>query len=77
MRAIRRIIRQVSRHSRRVARDTGVNLPQLLVLQAIDDDDADETTGARVADRVHLSRSTVSVLVDKLVKARAGRAGPQ
>lgn len=67
--AIRRIVRRVSAHSRRVGQDTGLTVPQVLVLRTILEDDADEVTGARVAERAHLSRPTVSNLVEKLVKA--------
>lgn len=67
--AIRRIIRRVSSHSRLMAQRTGLTLPQLLSLRAIDESDADEVTLASVADAVHLSRSTVSGVIERLVKA--------
>jgi DNA-binding MarR family transcriptional regulator len=69
LRSIRRILRQVSRYSRRVGRDTGLGVPQLLCLQAIAEaPEGSDVTVAYVADSVQLSRSTTSTLVDKLVK---------
>ncbi len=67
--AIRRIIRRVSSHSRLMAQETGLTLPQLLCMRAIHESEADEVTLARVADAVHLSRSTVSGVIERLVKA--------
>lgn len=69
LRSIRRILRQVSRYSRRVGRDTGLGVPQMLCLTAIHEADrSEDVTVARVADAVQLSRSTTSTLVDRLVK---------
>ena len=69
LRSIRRILRQVSRYSRRVGRDTGLGVPALLCLTAIAEAPAgSDVTVAYVADAVQLSRSTTATLVDKLVK---------
>jgi DNA-binding MarR family transcriptional regulator len=67
--SIRRIVRRVASHSRHLARETGLTVPQLLVVRAIDELTDEDVTVAAVADAVHLSRSTVSVVVERLVKA--------
>lgn len=69
LRSIRRIVRQVSRHSRSMARDTGLTVPQLLCLRAIEDRQSDggDVTLAMVAEDVSLSNSTVSGVVSRLV----------
>jgi DNA-binding MarR family transcriptional regulator len=70
LRSIRRIVRQVSRYSRQVGRDTGLGVPQMLCLRAIEEAPAHtEVTVAYVADIVHLSRSTISPMVEKLLQA--------
>lgn len=69
LRSIRRIIRRVSSYSRVLTRETGLSVPTLLCLRAIEEDDADEVTVARVAEATQLSRSTVSTLAEKLVQA--------
>ena len=69
LRSIRRIVRRVSSHSRTMAKESGLTVPQLLCLRAIRDADAEEVTVAAISDAVHLSRSTVSVVVEKLVQA--------
>ena len=69
LRSIRRIVRRISAYSRQVGRDTGLGVPQMLCMRAIEADDAEEVTVARVADATHLSRSTVSTMVEKLVRA--------
>ncbi len=69
LQSLRRIIRRVSSYSRVLTRETGLSVPTLLCLRAIDEDDADEVTVARVAEATQLSRSTVSTLAEKLVQA--------
>ncbi|MEZ4240082.1 MAG: MarR family transcriptional regulator [Myxococcota bacterium] len=66
--SIRRIIRRVTTHSHRLAHDTGLTVPQLLVLRAIDTLGADATL-SRLVVAVQLSPSTVSGVVERLVKA--------
>lgn len=69
LRSIRQIIRRVSSRSRFLRQSTGLSVPALLCLRAIDEDDADEVTVARVAEATHLSRSTVSTLAERLVQS--------
>ena len=69
LRAIRRIIRRTSEHSRNVGRHGGVSVPQMLCLKAIADFPVEtEVTVARVADAVQLSAATVSRILDRLEK---------
>ena len=67
LRAIRRIIRRTSEHSRSVGKHGGVSVPQMLCLKAISEfpDDA-EVTVAMVASDVQLSAPTVSRILDKM-----------
>jgi len=69
LQSIRRIIRRVSSHSRHMSKETGLTVPQLLCMRAIRDEEVEEVTVAAVAEAVHLSRSTVSGVVDRLVRA--------
>lgn len=69
LRSIRRIIRQVSTHSRQLAQQSGLTVPQLLCMRAIADLPAGEVTVAAVAETVDLSRSTVSTITERLVRA--------
>lgn len=67
LRAIRRIIRRTSEHSRNVGKQGGVSVPQMLCLKAIADFPNDtEVTVALVADAVQLSAATVSRILDRL-----------
>lgn len=66
LRALRRILRRVSLHSRELARHTGLTLPQLISLKAVAESD-DEVTIGSVSTRVSLSSATVSRIVDRLV----------
>jgi DNA-binding MarR family transcriptional regulator len=69
LRAIRRIIRRTSEHSRNVGKHGGVSVPQMLCLKAISEfaDDV-EVTVAMVATAVQLSPPTVSRILDRLEK---------
>ncbi|MCG8651057.1 MAG: MarR family transcriptional regulator [Pirellulales bacterium] len=70
LRAIRRIIRRTSEHSRTVGKHGGVSVPQMLCLKALSElaEDA-EVTVAMVAEAVQLSAPTVSRILDKLEKS--------
>lgn len=70
LRAIRRIIRKTSAHSRQLARDTGLSVPQSLCLRIIGDaGPKNEVTVVRVAESVQLAPATVSRLLDRLEEA--------
>jgi len=69
LREVRRIVRHVSRYSRRVAQQTGLGVPQMLCLRAIRDAPSErDVTLAYVAGKVQISSSTASTLVDRLVR---------
>lgn len=67
LRALRRIIRKISEHSRQLSRDAGLTVPQLLCLRAIGEAEAtSEVTVASVSAAVQLSPATVSRILDRL-----------
>jgi len=67
LRAIRRILRRTSEHSRSIGRHSGVSVPQMLCLKAIADlPQATDATVAKVAEMVQLSPPTVSRILDRL-----------
>ena len=65
--ALRKITRAIDLHSKRLARETGLTAPQLLVLQSV------ARTGrakpGEIARQVHLSGATITSIVDRLVRA--------
>ncbi|MDY7093007.1 MAG: MarR family transcriptional regulator [Acidobacteriota bacterium] len=67
LRALRRILRRVSLHSRELARHTGLTLPQLISLKAIAESADKEVTIGSISSRVSLSSATVSRIIDRLV----------
>jgi len=69
LRAIRRIIRRTSEHSRSVGKHGGISVPQMLCLKAVAEFPADtDVTVAMAAEAVQLSAPTVSRILDKLEK---------
>lgn len=58
-------------HSRQLASKTGLTVPQLLCLRAIDElaTDEDDVTLAKVSAALQLSQSTVSNIIERLVRA--------
>lgn len=64
--ALRRIIRAVDLHSRRLVEEHGLTAPQLATLSAIAA--AAPVSPAEIADRVHLSRPTVTGILERLRK---------
>lgn len=72
LRALRRILRKVSEHSRHLSHTTGLTVPQLLCLRAIsrmEREDEAEITVAMVAKQVRLTNATVSRILDRLERA--------
>ena len=72
LRAIRRIVRRVSEHSKHMSRDIGLTIPQVVCLKAIGeftDNGVTEVTAAMVGKQIQLSPATVSRIVDRLVRA--------
>ncbi len=62
--SVRRIIRAVDVRSKRVAKETGLTIPQLVVLQAIAE--LGEVTASRLSTRVSVSPATLLTILDKL-----------
>lgn len=62
--AIRRIIRAIDLHSRRLAQRSGLTGPQLLVMQVIAR--RESPTSSEVAREVSLSQATVTTILDRL-----------
>lgn len=73
LRSLRRIIRQVSAHSRSLSSASGVTVPQMLCMRAIAEigatDPSAEVTSRAVSQSVQLSPSTVSGVMERLVQA--------
>ncbi|MFW5834417.1 MAG: MarR family winged helix-turn-helix transcriptional regulator [Pseudomonadota bacterium] len=61
---VRRIIRAVDVRSKRVAKETGLTIPQLVVLQAIAE--LGEVTTGRLSTQVSVSAATLVTILDKL-----------
>lgn len=69
LRAIRRILRKTAEHSRQLAREGDLSVPQLLCLRAVGESTkAKPVTVAEVAAAVQLSNATVSRILDRLEK---------
>ena len=66
LRAIRRIVQSTTLHSKRIYRDSGLTVPQLLCLRAIAAAKSLEVTPAQIARQVQLSPATVTGILDRL-----------
>ncbi len=66
LRAIRRVLRQTSKHARLFSRTSGLSVPQALCLRAIAEAEGTEVTAVQVGQVVQLSPPTVSRLLDRL-----------
>ncbi len=62
--ALRQIIHGTDLHSKRVARESGLTIPQIVVLQSIRD--LGEVTTKQISRRVSLSQGTVTSILDRL-----------
>lgn len=70
LRAIRKILRKTAEHSRQLAREGDLSVPQLLCLRKVGESTkAEPVTVAEVAAAVQLSNATVSRILDRLVKS--------
>jgi len=67
--SIRRIVRAVSLHSRKLGRVAGLTVPQLLTLRAVADAGPGGTTASEILDDVGVSPGTLSGIVQRLVTA--------
>lgn len=67
LKAIRRILRKTAEHSRQLARESGLSVPQLICLRRIAQAAAgDELTAAQLTEAVQLSAPTVSRILERL-----------
>lgn len=69
--ALRRIMRAIDLHSKRLERSAGLTVPQILVLQALA-----ESGGLQVSElarRVSLSQATVTSILDRLTRKQVLR----
>lgn len=66
LRSIRRILQGITIHSKKLYRETGMTLPQLLCLRGIAGADRPEFTAAEVSRKVRLSPGTVTGIIDRL-----------
>lgn len=64
MKAIRRIVRAMDMRSKKVARDTGLTIPQIVVLQAVRE--LGEVTTAALSRHADLSAATTVTILDNL-----------
>ncbi|WP_444993921.1 MarR family winged helix-turn-helix transcriptional regulator [Aliikangiella sp. IMCC44359] len=62
--SIRKIIRSIDLHSKKLNKDSGLTGPQLLVLQAVKRTDG--ITAKAIADSVNLSQGTITTILDRL-----------
>lgn len=62
--ALRRIIRATDLHSKKISKESGLTVPQVVVLQSIRD--LGEVTTGRISERVSLSQATVTSILDRL-----------
>lgn len=69
--SLRRIIRAADLSSKRLAKETGLTAPQLLLLQAIDRM-PDATIGALAKD-INLTQATVTAIIDRMERRRLVR----
>lgn len=68
LKSIRRIARALDIHSRRIDREVGLTLPQLIVLHCVRD--LGEVTSRTVSEEADLSPATVVGILDKLEEKR-------
>lgn len=64
--ALRRVIRATDLYSKRLARTSGLTVPQILLLQAIRD--RGQVTIGELAAEISLSQATVTTIIDRLEK---------
>ena len=62
--ALRQIIHATDLHSKRVSRESGLTVPQIVVLKSVRD--LGEVTTSAISRRVSLSQATVTLILDRL-----------
>lgn len=69
LKALRRILRRVTLHSRQLLKDTGLTLPQVLCLRAVADSADGHATQVELSRMLQLSQPTVTGILDRLERA--------
>lgn len=64
--ALRRVIRATDLHSKQLSKTSGLTAPQILLLNAIRNND--EVTIGKIANDISLSQATVTTILDRLEK---------
>jgi len=64
--ALRRIMRAIDLHSKKIEHSAGLTVPQILILQKIEE--AGSLGVSEIARRVSLSQATVTSVIDRLVR---------
>lgn len=65
--ALRKITRAIDLYSKKLAKETGLTAPQLIVLREVHK--IGRVKPSEIARQVHLSQATVTTIIDRLVKA--------
>ena len=65
---IRRIVRAIHLHSQQLSRSIGLTVPQLMLLQAIEDCPPEAATATRLRQSMGVNAATMSGLVHRLVR---------
>ena len=65
--ALRKITRAIDLHSKQLAKETGLTVPQLMVLQCVAA--TERAKPSDVARQIHLSQATITSIVDRLARA--------
>jgi len=61
---LRRIIRAIDLHSKQLEKQSGLTIPQIVLLQSIED--LGEVTTRQLSEQVELSQGTVTTILDRL-----------
>lgn len=69
---LRRIVRSVNLESKKVEKEQGVSIPQLLCLQFLAEQEDFKTNAAKLKTFLNLNASTVSGIIRRLEKKRIG-----
>jgi DNA-binding MarR family transcriptional regulator len=69
VRQVRRIVQSISIHSKKLYKETGLTVPQLLCMEAIQKNEGAEVAAADVSRVLQLSPATVTGIIDRLERA--------
>jgi DNA-binding MarR family transcriptional regulator len=69
LKALRRILRRVTMHSRQMQRETGLTLPQVLAMRLLGDMAGGQASQVELSRALQLSQPTVTGIIDRLERA--------